>query len=355
MKLVVNNQTKIGRNDPCPCGSGLKYKKCCWERESTEKLHKSLEQKNMNDGVVPGNMPMEMQAMMGQIAQIIEKKGLSVDEANKYFTGKHMDEIADEARGLKRTKKEQAEDFAYQAHSAGTAKQAILLAQRALELDPDCAEAYLVLEQALSTDHIESIAYYEKAIAAAERSLGQKFFKENEGHFWGLHETRPFMRAKLFLAQSLWHVRRQSEAIQHCWDILKLNPNDNQGARYILFDFLLTDNRLSEIESLIKKYPQDGAAHWEWNKALYYFKKFGGDAEKAKKQAQVAFASNEFIEQYLTGKKKIPKESPDSFALGSKEEALCYVQDSIGAWISTGPAIAWLKSLELKPAKKKPK
>ena len=20
---------KIGRNDPCPCGSGLKYKKCC--------------------------------------------------------------------------------------------------------------------------------------------------------------------------------------------------------------------------------------------------------------------------------------------------------------------------------------
>ena len=20
---------KIGRNEPCPCGSGLKYKKCC--------------------------------------------------------------------------------------------------------------------------------------------------------------------------------------------------------------------------------------------------------------------------------------------------------------------------------------
>ena len=22
----------VGRNDPCPCGSGLKYKKCCLER-----------------------------------------------------------------------------------------------------------------------------------------------------------------------------------------------------------------------------------------------------------------------------------------------------------------------------------
>jgi len=27
-KTVVNEE-KIGRNDPCPCGSGKKYKKCC--------------------------------------------------------------------------------------------------------------------------------------------------------------------------------------------------------------------------------------------------------------------------------------------------------------------------------------
>ncbi|HOA19444.1 MAG TPA: SEC-C metal-binding domain-containing protein [Sedimentibacter sp.] len=27
-KIVVKGE-KIGRNDPCPCGSGLKYKKCC--------------------------------------------------------------------------------------------------------------------------------------------------------------------------------------------------------------------------------------------------------------------------------------------------------------------------------------
>lgn len=26
---VVNQGPKIGRNDPCPCGSGKKYKKCC--------------------------------------------------------------------------------------------------------------------------------------------------------------------------------------------------------------------------------------------------------------------------------------------------------------------------------------
>ncbi|PCC69059.1 SEC-C motif-containing protein [Nannocystis exedens] len=25
----VRTAPKIGRNDPCPCGSGKKYKKCC--------------------------------------------------------------------------------------------------------------------------------------------------------------------------------------------------------------------------------------------------------------------------------------------------------------------------------------
>jgi SEC-C motif-containing protein len=28
-KQVVRTGPKIGRNDPCPCGSGKKYKKCC--------------------------------------------------------------------------------------------------------------------------------------------------------------------------------------------------------------------------------------------------------------------------------------------------------------------------------------
>ncbi len=26
---IKNLQPKVGRNDPCPCGSGKKYKKCC--------------------------------------------------------------------------------------------------------------------------------------------------------------------------------------------------------------------------------------------------------------------------------------------------------------------------------------
>lgn len=29
---------KVGRNDPCPCGSGKKYKKCCELKQKHKKL-----------------------------------------------------------------------------------------------------------------------------------------------------------------------------------------------------------------------------------------------------------------------------------------------------------------------------
>jgi preprotein translocase subunit SecA len=29
VKQIRLDQPKVGRNDPCPCGSGKKYKKCC--------------------------------------------------------------------------------------------------------------------------------------------------------------------------------------------------------------------------------------------------------------------------------------------------------------------------------------
>jgi preprotein translocase subunit SecA len=30
----VKKDVKVGRNDPCPCGSGKKYKKCCGANEA---------------------------------------------------------------------------------------------------------------------------------------------------------------------------------------------------------------------------------------------------------------------------------------------------------------------------------
>ena len=34
-KQPVRNTQKVGPNDPCPCGSGKKYKKCCRDKEQS--------------------------------------------------------------------------------------------------------------------------------------------------------------------------------------------------------------------------------------------------------------------------------------------------------------------------------
>ncbi|MEZ6229754.1 MAG: DUF1186 domain-containing protein [Candidatus Brocadiaceae bacterium] len=39
-KPIMENTPKTGRNDPCPCGSGKKYKKCCMERGNPYLLDK---------------------------------------------------------------------------------------------------------------------------------------------------------------------------------------------------------------------------------------------------------------------------------------------------------------------------
>jgi hypothetical protein len=49
---------KIGRNDPCPCGSGKKYKKCCFSLEATQLTAVSGNSYISND-VIPDDVPRE--------------------------------------------------------------------------------------------------------------------------------------------------------------------------------------------------------------------------------------------------------------------------------------------------------
>ena len=35
---VRNAEKKVGPNDPCPCGSGKKYKKCCMQKDKAAGL-----------------------------------------------------------------------------------------------------------------------------------------------------------------------------------------------------------------------------------------------------------------------------------------------------------------------------
>src|SRR5205823_8156418 len=115
---------------------------------------------------------------------------------------------------------------------------AVELAQKALALSADCADAYTVLSRFVN-DGRKSRELLEEGLAAAERTLGAGVLTKSVGHFWGIAETRPYMRARLALAECLWAIGCQSEAVEHLFALLRLNPADNQAVRYLLAAHLI--------------------------------------------------------------------------------------------------------------------
>ena len=132
---------------------------------------------------------------------------------------------------------DRAQDLMSQAFEASPTEQ-VKLAKRALKMSPDCADAHVLLAEHARTAE-EALAHYSQGVAAGERALGKKAFREDVGHFWGVLETRPYMRARQGLAQCLWEAGRHEEAADHYLYMLRLNPNDNQCFRYSLSTLLL--------------------------------------------------------------------------------------------------------------------
>ena len=143
----------------------------------------------------------------------------------------------------------QAQDLMYEAFEARGRHRAAL-ARQALTISPDCADAYLLLAEETASSAEDARELLEQGVAAGERALGPEPFAD-VGHFWGILETRPYMRARAALAETLWALGRREEAVEHHRDLLRLNPNDNQGLRYRQAEWLLWLERYGELDELV--------------------------------------------------------------------------------------------------------
>ena len=183
----------------------------------------------------------------------------------------------------------------------------------------------------------------EQALAAGERALGERAFVEDVGRFWGLLETRPYMRARISLADCLWHMGDRQAAVEHMIDMLRLNPEDNQGIRSMLVPRLLMLDRLVEAEDLLERYREEIFAQWCFDHALLLYLKEGATSTAARTALEKAFETNPYVADYLLRKKKIPKSIPDEYTLHSKEEACLYVLYADTTWSSKIGALVWLR------------
>jgi tetratricopeptide (TPR) repeat protein len=240
-----------------------------------------------------------------------------------------------------KTALEQAQDIVYDAFDAWGRKQ-LQLVRKALQICPDCADAYVILAERCS-DVEKARDLYAQGVAAGERALGKGFFEQEAGRFWGMLQTRPYMRARLGLAQSLKGLGNLDEAAEHYRELLRLNANDNQGVRDLLLPCLLKMNADDEAEALLKKYKRDKLmAVWSYARALLTFRQ-KGDTATARNHLRNALSVNRHVPKYLLDE-ELPEFLPSGYSLGSKEEAIICAEQLIDAWEATAGAIDWLKS-----------
>jgi tetratricopeptide (TPR) repeat protein len=133
--------------------------------------------------------------------------------------------------------------------------------REALRIDPGHADAWVHLgNRCFDEGHIvEALRHFERAQAAAEaRTIGDP--TEYPNPFWLDVDSRPFMRALHGRGLCLWRLGRIDEARQVFAWMMELNPNDNQGARFLLHDL---DEGLSWEEGMAREEEEEQARQEE--------------------------------------------------------------------------------------------
>jgi tetratricopeptide (TPR) repeat protein len=241
---------------------------------------------------------------------------------------------------------DKAQALMYRAFGEPDDQRRVQLAHDALALCPDCADAYVLLAEHAASRK-EALRLYEQGVAAGERALGADAFRRDAGHFWGVLETRPYLRARLGLAHALWTAGRRDEAVGHLQDMLRLNPGDNQGVRFTLAGFLLFLDRDDDLARFLQQYDEASAA-WAYTKAVLAFRRHG-DTPEARQLLKEAKKTNRHIPAYLLGEKFPPTEPPGPYSPGDESEALNYLGGFLAPWKSTPGAVAWLRESVEKP------
>lgn len=215
-------------------------------------------------------------------------------------------------------------------------------ALQALSLDSSCIEAYEYLG-GIGRDLDKAISYYETGIIIGRNRFGGEFMEENKGHFWGIFETRPFMRCLQNYADCLYMKEQVKECVSVLEELIELNPNDNQGVRDQLGLYYLQLDKLGKFKALNNAYSEDMSAFHHFNLALFTYKSEGRTA-KADDLLRVAISENKFVAPKLI-QQKYTDEFPDYYSYGDEREALYYTSYAKAIWWHTFGAIAWIKNI----------
>lgn len=315
------------------------------ERERQEKaaLRREPEETENFPGFPPD--PRAMERMTARIGRVLDEQQFeSIDEAQA-FLNQYLSEGGGSLEDVPApvTQLERAQELVYDAFDTDDPQRRVELAEEALRISEDCADAYVILAEETAEDTGEARELYEAGVRAGERALGDEAFTEEVGNFWGILETRPHMRALEGLASSLWVLGEREQALAHYRRLLELNPGDNQGVRYELAGCLLEEGLDEELGELLEQYEEEAPAYWLYTRALWKFR-MEGASKQATKELEEATGTNPYVPLYLLGRKNFLVQGlPELIGLGDESEAVSYFARALPEWLKTPGAVEWLR------------
>ncbi|WP_411333980.1 SEC-C metal-binding domain-containing protein [Metabacillus indicus] len=229
-----------------------------------------------------------------------------------------------------------AQELIYEAMESSP-QQRVKLAKQAMEIYPFHPDAFNMLGDAKS-DPAKQLELYKQGMEAGEADLGKEIFKEDKGMFWGMIETRPYMRSKFNYAILQAAMGNLTEAIKQCEELLELNEMDSQGVRYTLFVMYMDAGEHKKAKALLEKFEETDFAAGAYNMLLVEFA-LKGMTPAVERLAQKAKNVNPVIYDVLAGKRKLPKE-PEEF--GQEYEAVEYFMEYGFVWSNHPELVEWM-------------
>ncbi len=295
MERVLN--VKTGRNDPCPCGSGKKYKKCCQDRfeapSASQAMRKNSEAAALN---IPAKASAPTAAEINQLVALFNAGShVEMERKARLLVERHPNSgVAWKALGLSLQMQGKDALHALQkatelfpdaaAHNSlgnalldlGQLDGAVENYSRALEIKPDFAEAHNNLGNVLrSIGRLDdAMASYRRALeikpdfAEAYSNLGVTFhdlgrLAEAEANYrWALEIKPDYALAHYNLGNTLQDLSRLADADASYRCALQIKPDfaDAHSSLIFILDLTVSADTTS-VQEERKRWDAAHAAH----------------------------------------------------------------------------------------------
>lgn len=283
------------------------------------------------------------------INEFIKTSGAkNIDELNEQLQ-MFVQQYNDGEIQYENTPLDDAYELLEKAENAKTKAQALRYAKKAYQTCSDCFDA-IIFQVTLEENQQARTELLDEGLEHEKKRLEKAgyFHKENIGRFYGLFETRPYIRGLEVKIQILVVEGKIKQARQVCQEVLRLNTNDNLGVRYYLLAIAAYLEDESALLKVYKKYPEENLETL-LPFLIFYYKQ--SNDKKAIEYLQRINKANPYLITFFDQGLEEEEDVPDgSYSRGKPSEVLMYMERYAFLLLATPGIVDYI--LEHKPTEK---